>query len=166
MRRNVRFAEAAFLVCLLLCSAALGKTMYARLAVSVRSDRSLSAKVVAKLKQGQAVEVVGKERRHYKVRVAGQVGWVYYNKLAEEKPEDVAALLAGAPAGGAIELSELEAGGALRGLSPMAEGYAASRNIPAWAVQAVEQMQALKVTVEELDEFMKAGGLGEFGEEG
>jgi len=137
--------------------------MYARTSATVRADKTLSAPVVATLKQGDAVTVKAKEGTHYRVSVGGKEGWIYYNKLAEHKPEDVAALLSAGPTR-PIVLTELEAGGALRGLSPMAENYAKSADIPQWAVQAVENMQGLGITAQDLDSFAREGGLGEYGE--
>ena len=64
-----------------------------------------------------------------------------------------------------LELTEIEAGGALRGLSPMAKKYAENEDVPAWALKAVEDMQGLKLSEKELDAFAREGGLGEYGEE-
>ena len=144
-------------------SPVLAQTMYARTAATVRADKTLSAPVVATLKQGDAVTVKAEEGRHYKVSVGGKEGWIYYNKLAGKKPENVAVLLSADP-GRPIVLTELEAGGALRGLSPMAENYAKSADIPQWAVQAVESMQGRVITAEDLDSFAREGRLGEYGE--
>jgi hypothetical protein len=46
----------------------------------------------------------------------------------------------------------------------MAENYAKSADIPQWAVQAVENMQGLGITAQDLDSFAREGGLGEYGE--
>lgn len=141
---------------------ALAETMYARTSAVMRSDRTLTAETVARLQQGDAVEVSGREGGYCRVTAGGRVGWVYFNKLASEKPEDIVALLSAGPTGG-IALAELEAGGALRGLSPMAESYAKAAKIPGWALRAVEQMGARKITAEDLERFQKQGGLGEYG---
>ena len=161
MRLSVRLAVVLVFAC---ASPVFAQTMYARTAATVRADKKLSAPVVASLKQGDAVTVRVKEGSHYKVSVGGKEGWIYYNKLAEHKPEDVAALLGADPAR-PIVLTELEAGGALRGLSPMAENYAKGADIPEWATQAVENMQGLGITAEELESFAREGRLGEYGEE-
>jgi len=143
---------------------AMAETMYARFSAPVRSGRTLRATTIGTLKQGEAVEVAAREGRYFRVQYRGQSGYVYYNKLAEQKPEDVAALLGGAPGAGGIELAELEAGGALRGLSPMAQDYVEAADVPAWAVQAVESMQAVEVTLQQLEAFQRQGRLGEYGE--
>ncbi len=140
------------------------ETMYARTSARVRADRTLSAAVVARLEQGDAVTVLGRSGRHYRVVFAGRGGWVYYNTRAEEKPEDIASLLAAGPATAGMELTELAAGGALRGLSPATQSYARGANVPHWAIQAVEQMQSLRIAPQELDAFAREGGLGEYGE--
>jgi len=142
------------------------QTMYARFSTPVRSGRGLSSTTIGTLQQGQAVQVDGREDNYFRVTLNGQSGYVYYNKLDDKKPEDVATLLAAAPASQGLQLTELEAGGALRGLSPMAEDYTASADIPQWAKDAVEQMQARQVTLQEMDAFQRAGHLGEYGEGG
>ena len=155
-------AVLAFVVC---AGASLAETMYARTSAKVREHTRLGARVIATLKQGDGVEVIEKSARHYRVSVMGRQGWVYYNKLAQQKPEDVATLLAQKPRLQHVSLDEIEAGGALRGLSPMAENYAKTAELPPWAKQAVEDMQSQKVTGDELEAFAREGGLGEYGEE-
>lgn len=161
MRRAIRVAAVLTLVA---ASAVVAETMYARTSAVVRADKGLSAPVVAELNQGDAVDVLEKDGFHYRVSAVGKEGWLYYNKLAEQKPEDVAALLGADPAR-PIELAEMEAGGALRGLSPLAEEYAKrAKNIPKWAARAVDQMQGLKITRKDLEAFAREGRLGEYGE--
>ena len=163
----MRRAELVGLMLLALALTALpvlAGTMYARFSTAVRSGRSLGADTLGTLGQGDAVEVLRKEANYYQVSYRGQVGWVYFNKLTKDKPEDIAALLGGADFGGGIRLAELEAGGALRGLSPMAESYVAAKDVPRWAVQAVEDMQGLAISAAELEDFQREGSLGEYGE--
>jgi hypothetical protein len=140
------------------------ETMYARVSTPVRADRSLSAATVGTLAQGEAVETVRQEGNYYLVSYKAQQGWVYFNKLTGQKPEDVASLLGGPATGQGIQLTELNAGGALRGLSPMAENYARTSNVPDWAVKAVEAMQGRAVSSKALEDFQREGRLGEYGE--
>jgi uncharacterized protein YgiM (DUF1202 family) len=128
----------------------------------VRDGRSFAAAVVTRLEQGDPVQILGRTGRHYKVAVDGRSGWIYYNKLTEEKPEDISALLGSGPSTAGMDLDEMEAGGALRGLSPAAEKYAMAEDIPRWAVEAVERMQKLKTTPEDLESFARQGKLGEY----
>jgi hypothetical protein len=153
----------AVILALLVSSVVLAETMYARTSATVREGKTLGSPVVARLGQGDAVDVKRKSGRHYEVSVGGKAGWVYYNKLTSEKPEDVAALLSRSTSQ-PIELTDVEAGGALRGLSPMAEDYAKSSDIPGWARGAVEDMQGLSIAAEELEAFAREGRLGEYGE--
>ncbi|MBS3761913.1 MAG: SH3 domain-containing protein [Planctomycetes bacterium] len=141
------------------------RTMYTRTAAELRGGTSLGASVVVRLEQGAAVEVLERSGDYYRVSAGAEEGWIYFNKLAEEKPEDIEAILSGGASGEGVELAELEAGGALRGLSPAAEKYADSAEIPDWAVQAVEEMQARKVGPEEIEKFAREGRLGEYGQE-
>ncbi len=166
--RHITLAGAVLALWVLAALPALGQvqTMYARFTTPVRSGMALSSTTVGTLQQGQAVQVDGRDGNYFKVTIDGQPGYVYYNKLDNKKPEDVATLLAAAPASQGLQLTEMEAGGALRGLSPMAEDYATSAKIPQWAKDAVEQMQARQVTLQEMDAFQRAGGLGEYGQGG
>jgi hypothetical protein len=156
----------AVVLLLLACvsAPALAATMYARLSAPVRSGKTLSATTLGSLAQGEPVEVIGREENYYAVTYDGRTGYVYYNKLAEQQPEDVGDLLAGAGTQG-IELTELEAGGAMRGLSQTAEDYAMASSIPAWAVQAVESMQARAIEPDDLEAFQREAGLGEYARE-
>ena len=165
--RKVKRAQplaVAFVLFLLGAAAAYGATMYARSSAVVRSERKLGAEVVARLRQGDAVETLGQQGRYYKVLVDGKTGWIYFNKLADDKPEDVASLLGSGAGAGAIDLTELEAGGALRGLTPMAENYIKASQLPQWVVKALESMQSLKIEQRDLEEFQREGRLGEYGE--
>lgn len=161
--RRISSVGAAALLLALVALPALGAVMYARVSAPVRSAQGLEAATLGRLKQGEAVQVAAREGRYYRLSYKGQTGYVYFNKLAEEKPEDVSALLGGG-LGEGIELTELEAGGALRGLAPMAENYAEGADVPEWAVEAVEEMQGRAVTADELEQFQREGGLGEYGE--
>ena len=113
----------AVLIFLSLATPALAGTMYARFSAPVRSGRGLSAGILGRLEQGDPVDVQAREGRYYRISYKGKAAYIYYNKLAKEKPEDISDLLGGAGSGG-IELTEIKAGGAIRGLSPMAENYA------------------------------------------
>lgn len=145
-------------------AAGVAKTMYARTSTVVRDGTRLSAKVVTRLRQRDPVEVLTRTGRHYNVNVGGKTGWVYHSKLTPDRPEDVAAALRQGPGAGTIKLDEIETSGAMRGLSPMAEKYAAGGEIPEWAVEAVEAMQGRGIAAGELDAFARAGGLGEYAE--
>lgn len=161
-----RYAAWLLLVLGALPAAAVGEVMYARTSAPVRAARTLGAATLATLAQAEAVQVTGRETGYFRVSYRGQVGWVYFNKLTLQRPENVSALLSRGLPGGAIKLTELEAGGALRGLSPMAENYAREAAAPAWAVKAVEDMQGRAVTPGELERFQQEGGLGEYAQEG
>ncbi len=147
-----------------LAAPAWGETMYARASTPVRSAAGLTGTTVATLQQGQAVTVRGREGSYYRIAFPGGSGYVFHNRLSADRPEDIAGLLSRRPAARGLELSELEAGGALRGLSPMAENYAAAEDLPEWAVEAVRSMQERAVTPQELEEFQREGRLGEYGE--
>lgn len=161
----MRRGTVIFVLSMCLAAPVLAETMYARFSTPVRSGRGLSAQTLGKLAQGEAVEVLGRAGNYFRVSYRGKPAYVYYNKLADEKPEDISALLGAGFAAEGIELTELEAGGALRGLSPMAENYAQASQVPEWAVAAVEAMQGRVVTADELEGFQREGRLGEYGEE-
>ena len=160
--RRIMAAALAMALLSLASLPALADTMYARFSTPVRSGRTLSATTIGTLQQGEAVQVSGREENYFHVLYQGQEGYVYYNKLDDKKPEDVASLLSGQPGAQGIKLTEMEAGGALRGLSPMAENYAQASDVPKWATDAVEAMQARQVSLQQLDEFQRAGHIGEY----
>ena len=162
----MRGVIAVGLLAVMTAGGALAETMYARFSAPVRDGKGLSAATVGTLEQGESIDVLARDGAYYRVSYSGRAGYVYHNKLSDEKPEDIGALLGANVSAQGIQLTELEAGGALRGLSQTAEDYATSSAAPAWAVAAVEAMQARQVTIEELEAFQREGGLGEYGEEG
>jgi hypothetical protein len=161
VRRTVTVAAMVALL-LALAGAAAAEKMYARASAPVRAGSGLDSATLGTLAQGERVFVTGRAGGYYQVDYRGQTGYVYANRLGKQKPEDVAALFSGDLGGQGIELTELEAGGALRGLSPMAESYASAADVPAWAVQAVEEMQDRGISPADLERFQKEGGLGEY----
>lgn len=147
-----------------LATAASAKTMYARTRTKVRDGTRLSSQVIGELAQGDAVQTQGMVGKYYKVLFGGNVGYVYHNKLTEDKPEDIAVALARDPATRALKLAELETGGAMRGLSKTGMKYADKAHIPQWARNSVDQMRARAISAEHLEAFARSGRLGEYAE--
>ena len=143
------------------------ETMYVKKArVKVTAQKSPTSKVVATLRQGDPVQVVQKSGRHYKVRLrSGKTGWIFKFKLSLKKAGksrgggDVLALLAGESS---IAAREARSGGSIRGLKEVSETYAKNQHIDPAYKQAVEEMERLVISEDELTEFQQEGSVGEF----
>ncbi len=146
------------------------ETLYAQKGqVKVTIDKSPLSKAVATLETGDAVEVLEKSDRHYKVRAPnGKSGWVFKFKLSDEKPgggkggSGALSLLTGEST---IAAREARSGGSIRGLKEASGAYATyaknKKIVPAHKL-AVDRMDQLTITREELIQFQREGSVGEF----
>ncbi|MFH1262458.1 MAG: SH3 domain-containing protein, partial [Pseudomonadota bacterium] len=128
----------------------------------LKSSTAANAQVLAQLSKGTAVNVVSKQGNWVQGSAAGKTGWVYKFKLATSKPSDGGTLLAGLGGGGA-SAREGSTASSLRGLSPTSEKYAGRASIGPAQVAMVKHMESIKVSKAEVEQFLKAGKLGEFG---
>ncbi len=104
--------------------------------------------------------------KFFKVKLSGgKEGWVFKFKLTEESPSgdsgggDALDVLGGKQQ---IAARESGSGSSIRGLSPISEKNAQSKGISAENIQAVKQMESVKINPQELDKFLKEGRLGEY----
>ncbi len=143
------------------------ETMYAQKGqVKVTEDKSPLSKAVATLEAGDPVEVLEKSDRHYKVRAPnGKSGWVFKFKLSDEKPgggkggSGALSLLTGEST---IAAREARSGGSIRGLKEVSEAYAKNKKIDPAHKLAVDRMDQLVITRDEMIQFQKEGSVGEF----
>ncbi len=140
--------------------------MYAKKnGVKVTVDKSPLSKVVGTLQLGDAVKVLGISGRHAKVQLSsGKVGWIFKFKLSEKrikKPRGRSALsiLSGEEP---IAAREARSGGSIRGLKEVSETYANGHQIDPIHQDAVDRMEQLRISQEELLRFQREGQVGEF----
>ncbi|WHZ13422.1 MAG: protein of unknown function DUF1058 [Nitrospira sp.] len=149
----------------LLGTEALAETVYvqARTAQLRAGKTSLDA-VVGNVKFGDALEVVGRDGSWMEVKTStGARGWIFANKTSPSKPSgtnDTLAKLGQSMRSG--DASSTTASAGARGLDKASEGYANRTGISARDREAVDRMTAYQIPDQEVEEFMREGGLGEY----
>ena len=132
--------------------------------VKITAKKSPRSKVLTTLKLGDAVTVLSVEGRMAKVKTTkGKTGWVLKFRLTPKKPAARGSSgLFGLKGRKKIAARESRAGGSIRGLKESTEQYAKDKHIGQEHRDAVDRMEALVITPNELLEFKQAGHLGEF----
>lgn len=141
-------------------------TMYAKKdRVKITAEKSPTSKTIATLSLGDAVQVIDTSGRRYQVKLPdGRTGWVFKFKLSAEKPaaRSRGGGLSGLTGKGTIVAREARAGGSIRGLKESTEQYAKRKQIGPEHRRAVENMERFSISPDELLQFQREGGIGEF----
>jgi hypothetical protein len=143
----------------------LAETVYVQAkAAQLRAGKTSLEAVVGNVKFGDALEVVGRDGSWVEVKTsAGARGWIFANKTTPSKPSgsnDTLAKLGQSMRGGDASATTASAGA--RGLDKASEGYANRTGVSARDRQAVDRMTAYQIPDQEVEEFMREGGLGEY----
>ncbi len=155
-----------FLSLYLLTGVALAETVFVQSKTAkLRSGKTSLDSVVADLKFGEPLEVLNKEGSWLEVRTArGAKGWIFAGKTTPTKPrgseDDVLALLG--KSFRRTEAGDVTASVGARGLDKVSEGYANRAGITQQDRDAVDRMAAYRITDQEVEDFLKSGGLGEY----
>ncbi len=130
----------------------------------LRSGKTSLDAVVGNVKYGDALEVVGRDGSWVEVKTAaGAKGWIFANKTSNAKPSgsnDTLARLGQSMRGGDASATTASAGA--RGLDKASEGYADRAGVSARDREAVDRMTAYQIADQEVEDFMREGGLGEY----
>ena len=140
-------------------------TVYVNTAeAKLRQTKSVSARTATRVRRGQALNVIRQESRWYYVTTRqGKKGWIYRFKVTTKKPEpgrNVFAMLGGSSS--KVSMEESSSARGIRSLAPSAERQAHHRGRKAGAIQAVKDMEKLRVSPEELQSFWRTGKIGEY----
>ena len=143
------------------------ETLYAKKpAIKVTAEKSAMSTAVATLAMGDAVEVLEKSGRTYRVKLSnGKTGWVFKFTLSADKPSGggrKGGLFAGLSGGSSISAREARSGGSIRGLKKTSEEYVKTKNIDPSHMQSVEKMEQRTIPPKRLRQFKQRGKLGEF----
>lgn len=143
----------------------LAETVYVQAkAAQLRAGKTSLDAVVGNVKFGDALEVVGRDGSWVEVKTsAGARGWIFSNKTTPSKPSgsnDTLAKLGQSMRGGDASATTASAGA--RGLDKASEGYANRTGVSARDREAVDRMTAYQIPDQEVEEFMREGGLGEY----
>ena len=149
----------------LLSGIALAETVFVQAKTAkLRAGKTSLDPVVADLKYGEALEVVSKEDNWLQVRTSsGVTGWIFANKTTNTKPsggDDTLAKLG--KSFRRTEASDVTASAGARGLDKTSETYANKAGITQQHRDAVDRMTAYQIADQEVEDFLKQGGLGEY----
>ncbi|MFO0767409.1 MAG: SH3 domain-containing protein [Nitrospiraceae bacterium] len=130
----------------------------------LRSGKTSLDGVVANVKFGDALEVLGRDGSWLDVKTSnGARGWIFSNKTSSSKPSggsDMLAKLGQSMRAG--DASSTTASAGARGLDKASEGYANRTGIGAKDREAVDRMTAYQMADQDVEEFLREGGLGEY----
>ncbi len=148
---------------------AFAETLYAKKSgVALKESASGSAKDIGTLGKGEAVEIVKKDGKYYQAKTgSGKTGWIFKFHLSASAPaqsEDGEGLLAVLGGRGDVSANESASSSSIRGLSPVSEKHAKDKGISEADIQAVKDMENLKITSTELKQFLAQRKLGPFSE--
>lgn len=133
----------------------------------LKSDNTAMSDTVKTLPIGMEVSVLkSSDRWHYIRTPGGEEGWIYRGRLSDTPPEMEAEgqgedLFAGL-GGSGIGSDEASTSRSIRGLSKETETYADHQNTPAKYRQALDRVLTMTISEKELQEFLKAGRIGEY----
>jgi len=150
----------------LLTGVALAETVFVQSKTAkLRSGKTSLDSVVADLKFGEPLEVLGKEGNWLAVQTArGAKGWIFAGKTTPTKPagseDDVLAKLG--KSFRRTEAGDVTASAGARGLDKVSEGYANRVGITQRDRDTVDRMATYRITDQEVEDFLKSGGLGEY----
>jgi uncharacterized protein YgiM (DUF1202 family) len=144
---------------------ALAETMFVQAKTAqLRSGKTSLDNIVANLKYGDELEVLKRDGNWVEAKtVGGARGWIFANKLTASKPSggsDTFAQLGRSMR--RADASGATASAGARGLDKASEGYANRAGISQQDRDAVDRMTAYQLTDQEVEEFLKEGGLGEY----
>ena len=150
----------------LLTSVALAETVFVQSKTAkLRSGKTSLDSVVADLKFGESLEVLGKEGNWLEVQTTrGAKGWIFAGKTTPTKPaggeDDVLAKLG--KSFRRTEAGDVTASAGARGLDKVSEGYANRVGITQQHRDAIDRMAAYRISDQEVEDFLKQGRLGEY----
>ncbi len=130
----------------------------------LRQAKGVSARIVASVKRGQALQVLRQDGRWYYVATRqGHKGWLYRYRVTTTQPQrsgNLTALLGRSSS--RASLAESSSASGIRGLNPASERQARRRGNRSGAIRAVKQMEQLSPSAKELQRFLRDGKLGEY----
>ncbi len=139
----------------------------------LKEDRKASSATIAELPVGAELTVLKYKKRWYEVTTQeDQSGWIYRGKISKEPPEenaetsgdDSTTQLLTSLGGSSVGADETDSARSIRGLSKEAKEYAKRSGTSQQYQDALDQVLALKVTDQEIEQFLKSGKIGEYAE--
>ncbi|HZS12318.1 MAG TPA: SH3 domain-containing protein [Nitrospirales bacterium] len=164
-RTNSVLLAVAFAALASVCGTAFAETVYVQAkSAKLRAGKTSLDRVVADLAYGQPVDVLRRDGDWVEVKTSsGAIGWLFANKVGATKPagdDKALAFLGKSMRHG--EAGEVTASAGARGLDKASESYANRTGITKEHRDAVDRMTAYTLSDQEVEDFLKAGKLGEY----
>lgn len=144
------------------------QTLYVKKSgTKLQASDSAKSDVLATLSQGTPAKVIKKGKKFYQVSAEGKKGWIFKFKLSAKAPAKSGGdggILGALGGRQKIAANEASSGSSIRGLSPISERHAKNKGISEKDIQAVKQMEAFRVDPKAMENFLKEGKLGEYGQ--
>lgn len=169
MNNTSKLLAAAGVLCLAAPALAQETLYVSSEGAKLKADKSASSDTIAELPVGTALSVQGQEESWYKVSAGGKSGWIYRGKVAATPPEaskQGGDNLFGGAGSSSIMVSEADSARSMRGLNASEQDAAKAAGRPPRPLseykQALDKVLAEKVDKKELENFLKAGRIGEY----
>jgi uncharacterized protein YgiM (DUF1202 family) len=164
-RTNRSLIAVAAIVFAAVCGTAFAETAYVQAkSAKLRAGKTSLDRVVADLTYGQAIDILRRDGDWVEVKTSsGASGWLFANKVSATKPaggDNALAFLGKSMRRG--EAGEVTASAGARGLDKASESYANRTGITKEHRDAVDRMTAYSLSDQEVEDFLKAGKLGEY----
>ncbi len=133
----------------------------------LKVEPNASSETVETLAVGSELTVESSEGSWYKVTTkTNKTGWVYRGKVSQTQPEAKddkgRGGLFGALPGSSVQVNTADTSRSIRGLSPATKEYAANTRTPEEYQKALDRVLALRLTDQEIEEFLRQGKIGEY----
>jgi len=137
----------------------------------LKAEKAVSSATIANLPVGTQLTVHALKNRWYQVSAPdGKKGWIYRGKVSGEPPRkeggeaNPLGTLIGGLTGSNIQADASDTSRSMRGLSPEAEAYADRTGTPKQYKKALDAVLSTKTSDREIEQFLKAGKIGEYAE--
>lgn len=151
-------------ISLLLTSISLAETLYVTAkSAKIRAGITSLDDVKDTVHYGDSVESLRAENEWIEVKTkSGAQGWLHTSKVSATPPEGAGSWLPPIPTKTPSGSSKPVVTAGARGLDKAAEGYAERNGISPQSRKAVDNMTAHEMTDEQVENFLKEGGLGDY----
>jgi hypothetical protein len=150
-----------------------GKLWVSSDGAKLKEARSSSSTTLKKLALGTELDVLGFEKRWYRVTTpSGREGWIYRGKVSKKrvgkegpaKGNNSLGGLLGGLTGSSIGSDASDTSRSIRGLSPEAEQYAKSAGTPLECQKSLDRILTAETASVEIERFLQQGRIGEYAE--
>jgi uncharacterized protein YgiM (DUF1202 family) len=152
------------IILFILSGVAIAETLYViAKSAHVRAGATSLDAVIETVRYGDAVETIGRENDWVRVKTKnGAQGLIHTAKLSSSPPASDPSLYGSLSKVVRPTASQATVSAGARGLDKVAQGYAESNGISTESRTAIDKMTSYRVDDNQLEAFLKEGGLGDY----